>query len=85
MRKADWYFDFVSPFAYLAWRRRAAKRSAVDVGIFGVPTAVIDGELFCGANGMDLAKACLAAPGVLHTAGMRRVAGLPVGAVRKPV
>lgn len=21
MRQADWYFDFISPFAYLAWMR----------------------------------------------------------------
>ena len=64
---------------------RAATDSAVEGGVFGVPTLVIDGELFWGADGMELAKAYLADPGVMRTAEMQRVAELPVGAVRKSV
>jgi 2-hydroxychromene-2-carboxylate isomerase len=56
----------------------AAKR-----GVFGVPSFVIDGEVFWGADALDFLKAFLKDEAVLRNDEMRRVDNLPVGAVRK--
>ena len=52
-------------------------------GVFGVPSFVVDDEVFWGADAMDFLKACLADPGLLQSDEMRRVSSLPVGASRK--
>jgi 2-hydroxychromene-2-carboxylate isomerase len=57
---------------------RAAKR-----GVFGVPTFVVDEELFWGADGLDFFKAYLADPAIVASDEMRRVTNLRVGASRK--
>jgi len=62
---------------------RAQTQEAIDKGVFGVPTLVIDGEIFWGADAMEFAKACLADPALLRSDEMRRTATLPVGASRK--
>lgn len=62
---------------------RKATDEAAAAGVFGVPTLVIDGERFWGADGLDFAKAFLRDPSVLRTPEMRRVDALPVGAARK--
>jgi hypothetical protein len=51
--------------------------------VFGVPSFVIDGEVFWGADSIDFAKAFLADKRVLRNDEMRRVDNLPVGAARK--
>ena len=58
------YFDFVSPFGYFAAQRidpLAAPHSRevewhamLQAGIFGFPTAVVDGEPFWGVQTFDL-------------------------------
>jgi 2-hydroxychromene-2-carboxylate isomerase len=53
-------------------------------GVFGVPSFVIDGEVFWGADSLWFAKAFLADPAVVRNDEMRRVDSLPVGAARKP-
>lgn len=40
-------------------RLRAATEQAVASGVFGVPTAVADGELFWGTDGLELVEASL--------------------------
>ena len=62
---------------------RAQTQEAIDKGVFGVPTLAIDGEIFWGADAMEFAKVYFADPAVLKSEEMRRVAALPVGAVRK--
>ena len=57
---------------------------AVARGVFGVPSFVVDGEVFWGADSIDFAKAFLADRGVLRNDEMQRVDGLPAAAVRKP-
>jgi 2-hydroxychromene-2-carboxylate isomerase len=52
-------------------------------GVFGVPSFVVDGEVFWGADAIDFLKRFLKDPAVLHNDEMRRVDGLPVGAARK--
>jgi 2-hydroxychromene-2-carboxylate isomerase len=63
---------------------RAQTEEAITRGVFGVPTLMINCELFWGADAMDFAKAYLADPAVLDAEEMRRVVSLPIGATRKP-
>lgn len=56
---------------------------AVSRGVFGVPTLIVDGELFWGADAMDFVEAYLDDPGIIATDEMKRAATLPVGASRK--
>src|SRR5262245_12953343 len=53
---------------------------AMARGVFGVPSWVIDGEVFWGADSVDFARAFLANPSVLRNEEMRRVEDLPAGA-----
>ncbi|HEY6822269.1 MAG TPA: 2-hydroxychromene-2-carboxylate isomerase [Burkholderiales bacterium] len=61
---------------------RANTEAAAARGVFGVPTLVIDGELFWGADAMDFAEAFLADPALFQTPEMQRLASLPIGAAR---
>lgn len=62
---------------------RQETERAVERGMFGVPTFLVDGQLFWGAEATDFVKAYLADPGVLDSDEMQRVSALPVGVVRK--
>ena len=62
---------------------RKAGDEAVTKGVFGVPSFVVDDEVFWGADSIEFLNAYLADPAVLHNEEMKRVAGLPVGAARK--
>jgi 2-hydroxychromene-2-carboxylate isomerase len=62
---------------------RLETEQAIARGVFGVPTLVIDDELFWGADAMDFVEAYLADPGIVATAEMKRAANLPAGASRK--
>jgi 2-hydroxychromene-2-carboxylate isomerase len=57
--------------------------AAIAAAVFGVPSFVVDGEVFWGADSIDFLNAYLADPATLHNDEMKRVAGLPVGAARK--
>lgn len=57
--------------------------AAIADGVFGVPTLVIDGEAFWGADATDFALAYLQDRSVLDNDEMKRVSALPVGASRK--
>ena len=62
---------------------RKNTEEAAARGVFGVPSFVIDGEVFWGADAVDFVKAFLKDPGVLRNEEMRRVDDLPVAAARK--
>jgi 2-hydroxychromene-2-carboxylate isomerase len=55
---------------------------AMARGVFGVPSLVIDGEVFWGADSVEFAKAFLADPRVLDNEEMRRLDALPAAASR---
>ena len=55
---------------------------AMARGVFGVPSWVIDGEVFWGADSVEFAKAFIADPGALRNEEMRRVDSLPSSATR---
>lgn len=62
---------------------RANTDAAIAAGVFGVPTLVIDGEVFWGADATDFARAYLEDRSVLDNAEMKRVSALPVAAKRE--
>jgi 2-hydroxychromene-2-carboxylate isomerase len=61
---------------------RANTDAAIAQGVFGVPSLVVDGEVFWGADAMEFARAYIADASVLDNEEMRRVSSLPVGAAR---
>jgi 2-hydroxychromene-2-carboxylate isomerase len=63
---------------------RRNTEEAAERGVFGVPSLVIDGEVFWGADAIDFARTFIADPAALRNAEMERVDSLPVGATRKP-
>jgi 2-hydroxychromene-2-carboxylate isomerase len=70
----------------LAAQKDALRRdteAAAARGVFGVPSFVIDGEVFWGADSLEFAKAFIKDKAVLRNDEMRRVDSLPVGAARK--
>jgi 2-hydroxychromene-2-carboxylate isomerase len=62
---------------------RKNTEEAAARGVFGVPSFVVDGEVFWGADAIDFLKAFLKDRTVLHNDEMRRVDNLPVAAARK--
>jgi len=56
---------------------------AIAAGVFGVPTLVINDELFWGADAIDFAAAYLADPSVIDNPDVRRLDALPIGVSRK--
>jgi 2-hydroxychromene-2-carboxylate isomerase len=57
-------------------------QQAIEAGIFGVPTLVVDGELFWGVDSIDMLTAFLADPELFQRGEMARISDLPVGAER---
>jgi 2-hydroxychromene-2-carboxylate isomerase len=64
-------------------RLRRNTEEAAAQGVFGVPSFVVDGEVFWGADAVDFLKAFLKDSSVLRNDEMRRVDSLPIGSARK--
>ena len=64
-------------------RLRENTQSAIEQGVFGVPTFIVAGELFWGQDGFDFLLDYLANPALFASAEMQRIARLPVSAQRK--
>jgi 2-hydroxychromene-2-carboxylate isomerase len=62
---------------------RKNTEEAAARGVFGVPSFVVDGEVFWGADSLDFVKAFLADRSVVRNDEMRRVDALPTAATRK--
>ncbi len=62
---------------------RAATEAAIALGVFGVPTLSVGGELFWGIDAMPLAEAHLADGRLFEAGEMARLASLPVGVSRR--
>ncbi len=62
---------------------RETTELAIRQGVFGVPTLLIDGQLFWGNDAVDFAAAYLQDPSILDTEDMRRIDSLPVGVARQ--
>lgn len=61
---------------------RRTTEEAAQRGVFGVPSFVVDREVFWGADAIDFLNAYLRNRAVLHNDEMRRLDALPVGAAR---
>jgi len=61
---------------------RKSTEEAAARGVFGVPSFLVDGEVFWGADAVDFVKAFLADPAIVRNAEMRRLDALPVSAAR---
>ena len=62
---------------------RLATEKAVAAGVFGVPSLLIDGEVFWGVDAMTMARDYLVAPERFLSGEMARVSSLPVGVRRQ--
>lgn len=62
---------------------RRNTEEAAAAGVFGVPTFLMDDEIFWGNDSVDFFKAWFADPTILASAEMRRIDSLPVSAARK--
>lgn len=58
---------------------RRNTESAVELGLFGVPTAIVDGELFWGQDSTPMLLAYLENPDLFEDDEMSRAANLPSG------
>ncbi|MGA9855351.1 MAG: 2-hydroxychromene-2-carboxylate isomerase [Gammaproteobacteria bacterium] len=58
---------------------------AINKGIFGVPTFLIDDQIFWGQDSLDMMLDYLHDPGLFATHEMQRALTLPVGAARREV
>ena len=56
---------------------------ALRRGVFGVPTLVLDGELFWGSDSLEMFRAYLENRDLFQTTEMRRISDLPAGQERK--
>jgi len=63
---------------------RANGEAAIGAGVFGVPTFVVDGELFWGDDATPMLLAYLENPALFDDPEMRRVTHLPAEVQRKP-
>ena len=61
---------------------QAQTAAAASRGVFGVPSFVVDGEVFWGADSLGFLNAFLADPRVLRDPEMKRLDSLPVAATR---
>jgi 2-hydroxychromene-2-carboxylate isomerase len=62
---------------------RKNTEEAAARGVFGVPSFVVDGEVFWGADSIEFLNAFLADPAVVRNGEMRRLEALPFAAARK--
>lgn len=56
---------------------------AIGLGVFGVPTFVVNQELFWGDDALPMLQDYLANPGLFETPEMKRISEMPMGIVRK--
>ena len=62
---------------------RRNTEAAAAQGVFGVPSFVVEGEVFWGNDSVDFFKAWLADPSILASDEMHRLDTLPIAAARK--
>jgi 2-hydroxychromene-2-carboxylate isomerase len=64
-------------------RLRQNTDAAIEAGIFGVPSFVVDGEVFWGFDALEFLNDYLQDPNLLQTPGMRAIDAMPDGVQRK--
>ncbi|WP_435140215.1 2-hydroxychromene-2-carboxylate isomerase [Pseudopelagicola sp. nBUS_19] len=56
--------------------------AAIAAGVFGVPTFIVDGEVFWGDDSTDMMLDYLGNPELFGTAEMKRLSDMPMGLIR---
>jgi len=64
-------------------RLRQNTDTAIDAGLFGVPSFVVDGEIFWGFDALEFLNDYLQDPKLLQSSGMRAIDSMPDGVQRK--
>ncbi|MDG1274928.1 MAG: DsbA family protein, partial [Alphaproteobacteria bacterium] len=62
---------------------RINTEAAIQAGVFGVPTFLIDGQVFWGADATDMMLSYVNDPELFQTIEMRRISEMPMGIVRQ--
>jgi 2-hydroxychromene-2-carboxylate isomerase len=62
---------------------RSETRAAIDAGVFGVPTAIVDGHLFWGDDTTDMLLDYCENPAAFDTEAYRSISRLPEGVRRR--
>jgi 2-hydroxychromene-2-carboxylate isomerase len=62
---------------------RLNTEQAIADAVFGVPSFVVDGELFWGGDASDMMLDYLSNPALFQSAEMRRISAMPMGIERK--
>jgi 2-hydroxychromene-2-carboxylate isomerase len=62
---------------------RINTETAIQAGIFGVPTFLIDGQVFWGTDATDMMLSYVNDPELFETIEMRRISEMPMGIVRQ--
>ena len=63
---------------------RRNTENAIGRGVFGVPTAIVDGELFWGFDATEMLFEYCSNPRMFADTEMQRVSALPIAAARVP-
>ncbi len=78
---ADWESRVAAPEVKAALRANTER--AAGLGVFGVPSFVVDGNIFWGVDATDMLVDYLRDPALFESAEMRRVSELPVATARR--
>lgn len=62
---------------------RQNTEQAIAAGVFGVPTFVVDGQIFWGGDATDMMLDFVANPDLFSNAEMTRISDMPMGQVRQ--
>ncbi|MEX1166667.1 MAG: 2-hydroxychromene-2-carboxylate isomerase [Hydrogenophaga sp.] len=66
-------------------RLRANTEEALSLGVFGVPSMVLDGRVFWGQDALPMLSACLQSDAWFQSGDWEAAAALPVGIARRSV
>ena len=56
---------------------------AIAKGVFGVPTFVVDGQVFWGGDATEMMLSYLDNPALFETIEMKRISEMPMGSTRR--
>jgi 2-hydroxychromene-2-carboxylate isomerase len=62
---------------------RVNTETAIKAGVFGVPTFLIDDQVFWGADATEMMLSYINNPELFQTPEMRRISEMPMGVVRQ--
>jgi len=62
---------------------RVNTERAINDGVFGVPSFVVNQEIFWGGGATDMLLDYLDNPGLFQTSEMKRISNMPMGKTRK--